>query len=57
MREEMDGKVFFLPPVHINVPMMEVLFPICILTGRVNNCLLRLGKNKNRGNASIGAKT
>ena len=48
MREEMDGKVVYFPPESALLPLMlyfsTVLFPICTLTGRVNNYVSRQEK-------------
>ena len=48
MREEMDGKVVYLPPESALFPLMlyfsTVLFPICTLTWRVNNYVSRQEK-------------
>ena len=48
MREEMDGKVVYFPPETAFLSLMlyfsTVLFPICTLTWRVNNYVLRQEK-------------
>ena len=48
MKEEMDGKVVYFPPESALLPLMlyfsTVLFPICILTWRVNNYVSRQEK-------------
>ena len=48
MREEMDGKVVYFPPESARLPLMlyfsTVLFPICTLTWRANNCVSRQKK-------------
>ena len=48
MREEMDGKVVYIPPESALLPLMlyfsTVLFLICTLTWRANNYVSRQGK-------------
>ena len=48
VREEMDGKVFISRQSRHPFPlinnMIKVLFPICTLNRRVNNCVSRQGK-------------
>ena len=49
--DRMEGKEFF-PPKSAFQPLMfssiRVLFPVCILTWRVKNCVSRQGKGMNK---------
>ena len=55
MREDLDGKVVYFPPESALSPLMlyfsTVLFPICTLIWRANNCFPP-GKSINRRNES-----
>ena len=48
MKEEIHGKVVYFPPEsafpNFDVLMLEVFFPICTLTSRVNNYFSRQGE-------------
>ena len=48
MKEEMDGKVVYIPPETAFITLMfycyTVFFPICTLTWRVNNYVSRQEK-------------
>ena len=54
MREKMDGSVFSRQSRHVSfiVNMIKLLFPIFILTFRVNKYVCRQKKGRNRRNES-----
>ena len=51
MKDEMDGKVVFSrqrPQANFEILKVQVLFPICTLTWRVNNYVSRQNKGKKK---------
>ena len=59
LTEGMDGKLLISRLSRhfcFDACIMKVLFPICTLTWRVNNCVSRQGKGINRKNESTRAQ-
>ena len=55
MKEEFDGNVFVSRQSQrflFIVKMVKMLYPVCTLTWRVNNCVSRQGKGIKRTNES-----
>ena len=60
MSEKMDKEVFCFAPesaFSFSCSMMEILFPVCTLTWRVNNSVSHQGKGINCKNESTKGHT